>query len=591
MKYLFIAISMALSFGAFAQEQLAVRINEQGILKVLRMAIQYNTASKADRTVTIPKNIYKFTIPKSKISSVPLIPILNEMSNLNLNKDVDFFLNTSDIKISGQVDAKSLKTTIFNSSSTGFDLKLSISLPEVEIVGSKLSLCESRSGKTKNCGPGLQASVNNVKIKTYSKPIIVTATLRIKTSGKVARVSVRSVTTNLNDKTAPKLNISIGSVVVPRIAIVIDGQETELDTSGLKNEILNRKVYLSKQLLSFAGDFIAEDLAEMLNVYLVDKGVPTSYQVYRKDQEKHLYNFNELVTPRDNTYVRTNLPISVVVSNPMDVILKEISEIVRSARADISLKEMSTPNDKDIQLSGMLDFILNESRIQVKDSLGNSFRTLPKLNLSAYRSSDINLAISEPLINGALDLANSTKLFQEVFNSVSPVKGFTIKTVKLHFHQESIVAIVNAQVDLKKLASKGIGSWFKNKIAAWLERNNNNAVIYFPIEVPVKPLFKMTKTGGVEVALAVGSPFGKTTMNNTFSYPTNVPAMSDTVREGVMDELRGSLEEYVNQTYNVDISNYLNQSGVVFAPQSISIDRDAYLLINLNIKDIKFSAR
>lgn len=588
MKRILIAISMALSFGTFAQEQLAVRINEQGILKVLRMAIQYNTASKADRTITIPKNIYKFTIPKSQIHSVPLIPIINEMTNLNLNRDVDFYLNTSDIKVSGQVDVKSLKTTILNSSSSGFDLKLSISLPEVELTGAKLSLCENRQGKTKNCGSGLQASVNNVKIKTYSKPVIVTATLRIKTSGKVARVSVRSVTTNLNGKTAPKLSISLGSIVVPRIAIVINGQETELDTSGLKNEILNRKTYLSKELLSFAGDFVAEDLAEMLNVYLVDKGVPTSYRVFRKDDERFFNEFDYV--RQDNTYFRMPLDRRPINSNPMDIILQEISEIVRSARADVSLKELSTPGNKDIQLSGMLDFVLNNTRLQVKDTLGNSFRTLPKLNLSQYRNSDINLAISEPLINGALDLANSTRLFQDVFNKVSPVKGFSIKNVKLHFHQEALVAIINAQVDLKKLESKGIASWFKNQIAAWMERNNNNSVIYFPIEVAVRPVFKMTKAGGVEVALDVGSPFGKKTMNNSFGYPSNVPAMTDTVREGVMDELRGSLEEYVNQTYKVDVSNYLNQSGVEFTPQSISIDRDAYLLINMNIKDIKFSA-
>lgn len=588
MKYLFIAISMALSSAVIAQDQMAMRINEQGILKILRMAIQYNTASKADRTVTIPKDIYKFTIPKSQIRSVPLIPIINEISDLNLNRDLDFYLNTSDIKISGQVDAKSIKTTIFNSSSTGFDLKLSINLPEVEISAAKLSLCEKRQGKTKNCASGLQASVNNVKIKTHSKPVVVTATLRIKTSGKVARVTVRSVTTNLNDKISPKLNISIGSVVVPRIAIVIDGQETELETTGLKNEILNRKAYLSKQLLSFAGDFVAEDLAEMLNVYLVNKGVPTSYQVYRKGEK----TFNEFkYVERDNTYVYLPMELGTVAANPMDVILKEISEIIRSARADISLKEMSTPNNKDIQLAGMLDFVLNGSRIQVRDTLGNSFRTLPKLNLAQYRNSDINLAISEPLINGALELANSTKLFQEIFNKVSPVKGFSIKNVKLHFERDALVAIVNAQVDLKKIESKGVGAWFKKKIAAWLERNNNNAVIYFPIEIAVKPVFKMTKGGGVEVALDVGSPFGQKTMHNTFGYPSNVPAMTDTVREGVMDELRESLEEYVNQTYKVNISDYLNQSGVVFAPRSISIDQNAYLLINMDIKDIKFSVR
>ena len=235
MKYLLLtAFSMTASFGLFAQEQLAVRINEQGILKVLRMAIQYNTASKADRTVSIPQNIYKFTIPKSKISSVPIIPIINEISDLNLNKDIDFYLNASEIKVTGNVDVKSLKTTILNSTSSGFDLRISINLSEIAITAPKLTLCEDRIAGTKKCGSGLQASISNVSIKTYSRPVVVSVLLRVKTSGNVARVSVRSVDSNLDDKISPKLNIGIGSVTVPRIAVVINGQESELDTSRLK---------------------------------------------------------------------------------------------------------------------------------------------------------------------------------------------------------------------------------------------------------------------------------------------------------------------------------------------------------------------
>lgn len=586
----------------FAQEQMALRLNENGIMKILRMAIQYNTASKESRTVVIPQNIYKFTLPKSQILSNPIVPVINEISDLNMNRDLDFYLNTSDIKISGTVDSKSLKAQIFNSTDTGFDVRLSINLPQIVVNGSKLSLCEDKQKNTKNCGKGLKATLNSLKVTTVSKPVVLTIVLRLKTDGQAARVTVRSVDSNLEGKSAPNLDINFKSLDIPRIAIVINGQESELDTSKLKNEILKRKSFLAKKLLAFAGDFIANDVAEMINVYLVHKSIATSYQVYRKENQP--IKFDEFLSYRndysvavDNTYVRKPVipypqKTQKAPFNPMTAMMAQISEVIRNAEVAISLKKISTPGNKDIELTGLINFILNNRRINVKNTLGNSNRALPKLDLNAQRNYDINLAISEPLINGALDLANTTKLFQEIFETISPVKGFSIRSVKLHFQSsKAMVAVVNAQVDLKKLESKGIKSWFKNKIAAWLERNNNNSVIYFPIEVAVVPVFKQLASGGTGLDLKVLSPFNSTGLPNKYNYPSNVPNMTETVKDGVMDELRESLEPHTNKTYSVDISKFLNQAGVIFLPKTISINQNAYLMMNLDIVDIKFNSK
>ena len=594
---LFLVLTLV-SGQLFAQEQMALRLNEKGLLKILRLAIQYNTSSKSSRTVVIPKNIYKFTIPKSQLVSNPIIPIINEISDLNMNRDLDFYLNTSDIQFTGDVDTKSLKATIFNSGPNGFDMKLSMNLPKVSVNAANLSLCEDRNRNSKTCGKGLKATLTNLKITSSSRPIIVTAVLRLRTDGKVARVTVRSVDSNLDNKSSPNLNINFSALTIPKISIVINGQETELDTSRLKSEILNRKTFLSKKLLAFAADFIAGDVAEMINIYLVNKEVATSYQVYRRDrQEIKFEEFvanRDLYSVRDNLYVRPsiyNLPY-VIKKDPMATMIEQISDIIRSAQLDISLKKISTPSNKDIELSGMIDFSLNGKKLNVKNTLGNSSRTLPALNLTASRNHDLNLVISEPLINGALDLANSTKLFQELFETMSPVQGFSVKSVKLHFqNSSSLVAVVNAQVDLKKLASKGITSWFKNKFAAWLERNNNNSVIYFPIEVGVTPVFKKLSNGSTGLDLKVLSPFNGSGLHNKFKYPSNVPAMTDTVKEGVMDELKDSLEDFTNKTYSVDLTRFLNQAGVVFTPKAISINQGAYLQLDLDVSDIKFNSK
>jgi len=577
--------------NVFAQEQVALRINEQGMMKILRMAIQYNTATKESRTVVIPRNTYRFTIPKSQLSSNPIIPVVNEISDLNLNRDLTFYLNTSDIKVSGDVDQKSLKMEILNSNDKGFDLRLSINLPQINVEGAKLSLCEDKAKNSNNCGSGLKASLNQVKIKTTSRPVIVNAVLSLRTEGQVARVKVKSVSTNLEAKNAPHLDVSFRSVDVPRVAIVINGQETELDTSRLKNEILKYRSFLSKKLLSFVADFVAGDLVEMLNVYLVNAEVATAYQVYRKDLPVKFDEFLSYMRPPEGGYIRSNLDYYEKRNNPISTMMNQISEVVRSAQVDIALNKISTPSNKDVEFSGLVNLILNGRGLNFRNTLGNSFRQLPKLNLDQHRNNDINLAISEPLINGALDVVNSTGLFQEVLEAAAPVPGISIRNVKMHFNgNRSLVAVVNAQVDLKKLESKGVAQWFTNWIAVFLERNNNNSVIYFPIEVEVVPTFKKLANGGTGIDLRVLSPFNYAELPNRFNYPTNVPKTSEIVKSGIMDQLKVNLEPHTNKTYSVDLTKFLNQGGVEFLPKAISINQASYLLLNLDVMDIKFNS-
>lgn len=573
-----------------AQEQMVMRINEQGFLRLFRLALQYNTGTKGSQTLVIPKNTYKFTIPRSQISSNPIVPIVSEISDINLQRDLDFYLNTSDIKVTGSIDSRSLKTQIFNSSENGFDLKLSLNLSQVSVKGESLSLCEDKMKNSLRCGNGLKATIGDLSLSTHSRPVILSIVLRLRTDGKVARVTVRSVDSNLDNKSAPSLNINFNSLQIPRIAIVINGEETELDTSRLREQILNYRTFLGKKLLGFAADFIANDLAEMINVYLVNKEIATSYQLFRKN---NLASFDEFLSERemgriDNTYVRPNY----YMPKPQPSLMEELSELIQQAQVGLSLKKISTPGNKDIELSSLLDFALNGRHIRVRNTLGNSKRVLPALNLAQQRNSDLNLAISEPLINGVLDVANSQNLFQEIMNSTAPVAGFSIKNVKLHFSgNRYLVAVINAQVDLKKLTSKGVKQWFKNRIAAWLERNNNNSVIYFPIEVGIVPSFKRLPNGHMGLDVRVLSPFNYAELPNRFHYPTNVPEMTETVKDGVMEELRGSLEPYTNKNYSVDLTKFMNKSGVVFTPKNISIDQGAYLLFDLDIADIKFNSK
>jgi hypothetical protein len=614
MKGLLTLLLMA-PFLSIAQEQLAVRVNESGLMKVMQMALKYNTGTHSSRSVVIPQNLYQFTVKQKDLAANPIVSILGEISDINLNKDLDFYLKTSDIKVTGVVDPKSLVTKITNSHPGGFDFSLTINLSKVIISTPSLSLCEDRLPKIKKCGGGIKATVKTLKVATLNRPISISSTMRLTNKEGVATVKVLNVNSNLDTKSSPSIDINFESLEIPRIAIVINGQETELDTSRLKEKVLEKKQFLGKKLLSFAGDFIAHDLAEMLNIYLVNSPVSTTIQVYQRQQEAtynertfkdpyvaprdHTYVKPQIVIARDNTYVK---PPVVMAYEPkpatdvMKVLMEQFARVVRHAQVDLSLKTIKTPLNKDIELTGVLNFVLNHTTFRVKNTLGNSARVLPSLDLGEFRQNDVNLAISEPLLNGALDLVQSTGLFNDLLAEISDEDSLSVNSLKLHFtNGGSLKAVVNVSVDLKKVRTsfwKDPKGWAETGIGVWLERNNNNSVIYFPIEIEVIPVVaRDPATGGVSLSIKVNSAFKGDQLLNSYGYPSNVGNMFNIVRQGVMTKLHSQLDQYAGKKFEIDLDKFLNQSGVVFLPKSIVFHKAAYMLVNLDIKDIKFDSK
>ena len=301
----------------------------------------------------------------------------------------------------------------------------------------------------------------------------------------------------------------------------------------------------------------------------------------------------------DNTYVKPPVMYASYQAKPavdvMKVLMDQFSQVVRHAQIDLSLKKLKTPLNKDVELSGLLNFVLNHTTFKVKNTLGNSARVLPALDLSANRGHDINLAISEPVINGALDLVNSTGLFNDLLEEVSDVGGLSINSLKLHFtYSNSLKAVANVAIDLKKVRTSiwndPIG-WAETGIGAWLERNNNNGIIYFPLEIEVVPVVTNDiSTGGVRLSIKIKSAFNGEKLLNTYNYPSNVGDMFNIVRKGVLKKLHAQLDQYANKNFEIDLTKFLNQSGVEFLPKSIVFNQAAYMLVNLDIKDIKFNS-
>lgn len=654
MKTLLIT-ALLISSTSYAQDQLAVRVNEQGIMRVLQMAVKYNTSSNSSRTLVIPEKIYPRTIKKKNFVNNPIVGVLNSISDLNMNKDIPFFLHTSKIKVTGNIDKKSVKAIISDSSPSGFNIAVKVTVPQVTADLGKtgsISVCEDLTASKRGCGKGIKATIKALKINTFQAPILLTANMRVSIKNNIAQVKFVSVDSNIGKAKGPKLNINFDSVDVPPIKVTIDNQVTMIELKTLKDEILKNEAFLGHTLMNFAAEFLAEDLVDMVNHYLINKRFNTSIDIYRGKfpTRNTSYEAEELDLSDDfqldNLYVRPkiaysfapiqakpaapvvlpkkpvidlknyspsktpaakidNLVIAPRVLAPVgcanqssggrvnigEILEDQLGSIIHNAAASLSLKSISTPLNKDIQLSGLLSLVLNGDPIRVQNRLGNqSVASLPQLNLGAHRLNDINLAISEPVLNAALDLANDTGLFEEVFDDIAKTQGATLKSVQIHFAKDnSIRAIANMEIDLNKVKTNGFSSWIQTQIGAFLERNNNNGRIYFPLEISIVPKIQTKENGNVGLSLLVKSPFSDAGLINSYDYPSNISKMKEMVRDGVLKQLKDALCGLTDKSYFLDLTKYLNQSGVVFKPKTVSIEQGAYLLINLDIADIKFN--
>ena len=167
--------------------------------------------------------------------------------------------------------------------------------------------------------------------------------------------------------------------------------------------------------------------------------------------------------------------------------------------------------------------------------------------------------------------------------------------MKLHFtYSNSLKAIINASVDLKKVRtdfwSDPLG-WAQTGIGQWLESNNNNGVIYFPLELEIVPVIgKNATTGEATLSIKLKSVFNGDSLLNTYKYPSNVSNMFKVVRKAVLTKLHAKMDEYANKSFEIDLKKFLNQSGVEFMPKSIVFNQAAYMFLNLDIKDIKFDS-
>lgn len=614
MRILSILLLSGLSLSLMAQDQMMVRVNHEGIVTVMKKALEYNQGGGNGSGFKIPRGIYDLKVKRADLASNPIIQVLQEISDVNFNRDFPFYMYNSAVDVDGSIDTETLKSAVSNYTSRGFDLKLSFSVNKLSLKGSEISICEKKSGS--RCGKGLKATIRNAGISLRNgNRINVVGDFRVDLSNNQAKVKLIKVTSNLNGRNAPQINITMGEVVVPPVSILINGQEAFLDTSSLRSEILNYRTFLSRKLLEFSAEFIAEDLAELVNIALQNQCLPTQLRVLEIANEDRPapnggYQLERHVVAADNTRVvlpRVHFPSNLpsfrgefqAPPTYMEMLQMDLATIIKSARFDINLKNIRTPLDKDIEIRANGSFVLNNRRWSVGSTVGNTTRRLPNLNMDTVinRKDHFAVAIGEPMLNASLDLLNNVGVFQKVLDAQDGTGGVYINSIKAHFKsgatpsQDRLFLVANARINLREISTDGVGSWIRRSIAVWLERNNNNSVLYFPIQFEITPRFVNQPNGSVKLFMRLNSPFSNaTTLRNDYGYPNNVTSATSTVRNSVIDILKESLGGNANREFEFPLDSYLNLKGVSLKPKSIRMIQSGYFMVSADVKDINFNA-
>lgn len=590
MRILFLALACVLSVSAYAQDQLLVRLGHEGIKTILKAALTYNQADQKVPGFKVPAGLYSFKVKQADIAANPLVQMLRDLTDVDIRRDYPFYVYNSPISVTGMVDLDHIKTTTSNYNSRGFDLRIALNVTSLKAVIPDISLCEKKKGN--NCGPGLRASFKNSSIALARGSVVeLTADFHVDVRNELAKLTLVRATSNLESAHGPKLIINVGSLVIPPVSIVVNGQEAQLDTSAVREKLLQFKVQLANKLLSFASDFIAQDMAEMVNKILKTQTAPTRLSVIDIDP---LHASNQpLVTKvcQDNNDFMVGLQ-------------RDIAQLIKSAQLDLSLKNLRTINDQEVELRLDTLFKLNgvQSYVGTSAGWGPYGRSTPPLNVDAFmpKGGHLGFAISEATVNAALALINSTGLFNRIIDNNVPSGGLSLSSAKVHFasgtngQADRIYAIANLSLDLVATRTTDLGSWFSKWTAISLENipfAGTGGKLFFPLQFTITPqLFRSTTDKKMYVFLNVNAPFSESTLRNDYAYPSNLNKATGIVRDNLVKILKKSIGPLIAKPFVLPLDAFLNLTGVSWEPTSFKVVDSAYAFFSADIKNIDLRA-
>lgn len=681
---IFCLLLVCYSFASFAQH-LSTNITSSGLRKIISSAIESSSKTKGKALYQIEGGPIYERIPVNFFSSNSIIQTINEYVPLQQDEDFVFYFNWSPINVEGSLIKDSLYVEV-EGTRRNFSAAVRFSIEDLHIYGNYLEICELKKWKCDK-KKHLYGKIKNYTLNlNRNSKLDMAAIVDIQINRGNAKVKFNKLITNL---VAPKnstekvlyekykistkpidLNIDFKEFILPPLELSIDGEVINVNLSELKDALLAEKSFLAKKLTEFSSEFIATDLTKILNdklfsnltkltttIDVLDYGSQNSEidklfldkfgnNLLKKPIENsrgsgyrdntYMSDYMNRQVPVDNTYVHTNRIYDFKPKTPklsfMEKISGVIKRIVKQADYNLTFNKIKSDKDKNITVNLNSTFSLNGKKWELDRNLRNGQAKLSRLNFNQFKSNDYDIAValSEPMVNAALNIASDNDIFNTVIRDVAELNGIYITKVNLYFEQgktstvssyqlqgrkdfefhpfvadsfstpsfhrpyelydnkthktkkiiyqtkDSVVAVAQVMVSLSELDSDGFLAWISKHVGALLE----NGVIWFPIEIKFLPQI-VIEDGKTYLELIAVDPIQNEKFVNTYNYPYK--DMKGLVEKGLLKTIKKELSPLLKDIPRIDLTSYINLPGLKLQPKGIYLRKSGHLVITTDI--------
>lgn len=566
---------ISFNYPLYANDDLALSVSKTASLKLLHQLIKASTTQNYEKVISIDPMTYNFSFPLSEINENTLVQQVTPFLKTNLvSENLRFQLKTSTTSVASSIDKDSLNVNIMESRSPfneiGFSLSFDVS--RVEFGAESMRLCERFcGGRNPN-----KVIVNNIEISTQKSFKVI---LKMKMMRQKSSLKMKLISLDIPELMQQKFNIDFDEPILPPMTLLVDGERVELNFQ-VREKLLEQKDLFSQKMMAIVQKYIANDVVQLMNNYLDTWSQSPAHELYCLEKNKPYVE--NVSPPRDNTLVSREY-----ISRPQVAAKKitdQLFEIIDSVKVDVSLQKIMS-NQSGITFVSDLEMMLNTSSYSSRINEGLSSILLP-----SRFNSDIGISLKRSYINHFFKRAREMNFLKQLNQILIGQKELDIEGVEVQFEKNNtLVLIMNLSIDLKKVSSRSLQDWIKNKAGVFLERHNNNSRIIFPLQIPLRINFE-NQSSRTSLVAQVGRIFDDTGEPfNTYMKRSNLNKVHPIVKKAVLEEIRNQLQEFEEEFYEIDVTQYFKHQNIEFVPRIIETSNEKGLLhIGLDLKRIRF---
>ncbi|MFZ4712694.1 MAG: hypothetical protein ACOYL6_03190 [Bacteriovoracaceae bacterium] len=581
--------------SATGKQHLNVQISNEAVKTIVLSALNTAKEKSGKMIVSVPAQgkTIKEQIKNEKFQ--PVIDIIQELTALDLGQPFNFTIASTMGAAKAFVDSKNVKLNMLEANKNSFILSLSTSLTGIELAVPKLSICEGKACTKKN----LRVDIGGITIKQIpGTSLNVAAKIKISIKEGIATAQVYDLITNLGKKSEPHIDVNFASLKIPPVSISINDQETTMDTSKIRELVLEYKTDIANQIILQAANIMKNDVEGIINGFLKGKNFSTKVGgTYQRKYEP--FDLTYKPTPIDNTYAHHHYPIS---KNPTPVVpapspstqqqlVSELEAMVNSADFGFQVSKIAALNNR-LDLSFNPFFAINGSDIVIPFDIGYGpyLRELsPLIYSSAPKDYSVAIGISEAFINAIVSTPEESLDMINAVLSLNPsFKGITIDYpgVKLHILNGRVYAVVNLHVNLDKVTTESAWEGFQKWLAGISEVfHETHGHMRFPLEIALTPAI-ISQNGEKFLQLKPTSPITGTSLNNTFGYYSNLGKATGAVKDKIINTIRAVLSKPLSKDIMIPLKSLTSQAELKVDPKSIGVEPSGHLVIYGDIQSL-----